>query len=140
MTEIRRNKAVVDAARSIRHARDITVAAMAVNARASVARRAYLTDGAGQDFIYAAKEAEANEVLLGGDAVPTPFIDAEVGITAPDRIDVARIVIAAADRSRKALAAIEGVRLAAIAALRQAEDQDAVCRILETIRFPTESP
>lgn len=100
-----------------------------VDAEAEVARLRYVTPGAAQQLVYAAKRGEA-ERLLYADTSPSPasypMLSAEVGITAPTLRGVATVVLETAAAWLAAAAEIERLRLTAKAAIASATSESAI--------------
>lgn len=95
-----------------------------VNDRIGQARLAYITAQPAQDAIYTAKEAEALRYQADpappADLAGYPFLAAEAGTTAPDAPALAALWVQMADQWRSAAAALEGLRLGAIAQIEAA--------------------
>jgi hypothetical protein len=101
-----------------------------VNAAAGQVRARFVTVIPAQDMVYLEKAAEARRYLTTypapEDEPPAldpspelgfPFIAAEIGITAPSAYAVAQIYVQGAALFRQAGAAIETIRLGAVAAI-----------------------
>ncbi|WP_313348173.1 hypothetical protein [Paracoccus sp. (in: a-proteobacteria)] len=115
-----------------------------VNAVAGKVRRLYVTDIPGQEALYLLKENEARSWLSANDPSLSdyPLIAAEVGITAATADQVAQIYLNLATIYLHAAAALEQIRLGAIAEIERAqivEDTEvAVANFLEALEaFPT---
>lgn len=105
-----------------------------VNAKIGAVREEYITPIPGQEMIYSAKEAEAKAYKATAPR-PTnlndfPFLDAEIGITAPDAEALADLWIQMAADWRTIGPLLEQVRLGAVseitAAATQAEVDQAI--------------
>lgn len=95
----------------------------AVNAAAAVIRARLVTDLPGQEMLYLRKEAEARAFLADPDPdlALYPFLAAEVGATAPSADQVAQVYLNMAALWTGIGAALEALRLGAIAAIEGAE-------------------
>lgn len=93
-----------------------------INAAAGAIRRAYVTELPGQEMVYLQKEAEAVAFLSDADPDPAdyPFLAAEVGATADTLENVAQVYLNMAALFRQVGAALEHLRLGAIAAVESA--------------------
>ncbi len=96
-----------------------------INAAAAHVRRLYITELPGQELIYQEKRAEAVAYLADADPdlADYPFIAAEIGATAPTAHEVAQVYVNMAALLRAAGAALEHVRLGAIAGVEAAETE-----------------
>lgn len=99
-----------------------TVARAEITARISAARSAMITTLPGQQMIYLAKEAEARAFLTdpAPDLAAYPLLSAEIGITAPDALQLAQIWLNMGDLWRSTAAGLEALRLGAAAAVEAA--------------------
>lgn len=102
-------------------------ARQAVNQARGAARLRYITDIPGQQMVYADKEAQAAAWLAdpAPDPAHYPAITAEIGITAPTAHEVAQIYLNEAALWRQISAGIEGVAMAAHAAIDAATTAEA---------------
>ena len=116
-----------------------TAAIARVNAAAGAVRARFVTVIPAQDMVYLEKAAEARRYLTlypdpadapaALDPSPElgfPFLAAEIGITAPTAHAVAGVYVAGAARFRAAGAAIESLRLGAVAAIEAAQTPAAI--------------
>jgi hypothetical protein len=105
-----------------------------INRRIGSVRLAFITDIPGQQAIYAAKEAEARNYLAlstePGDLSGYPFLEKEVGITAPTAGALAVLWLEMADRWRSVGAELEQLRLGASASVNSAQNEQDVAAIL----------
>ncbi|WP_417451273.1 hypothetical protein [Kordiimonas sp.] len=107
-----------------------------VDAQASALRAAVLTNAAGQQMVYLAKEAEARAYLA--DTSPDyPLLAAEIGITGGTLAEVAATVLTRADECRTALAALEAVRLTAKRQIDMASSAEAIEAVFSALVWPT---
>ena len=90
-----------------------------ITARITAARSALITTLPGQQMIYLAKEAEARAFLTdpAPDLAAYPLLAAEIGITAPDALQLAQIWLNMGDLWRSTAAGLEALRLGAAAAV-----------------------
>ncbi len=104
------------------------LAIFAINRAAGAARARYITVIPGQEMLYIQKEMEASAFIAdpAPDMGAYPLITAEIGITAPTAYEVAQIYVNMAALLRHLAAAIEKMRLGAIAAIETASDAAAV--------------
>lgn len=108
-----------------------------INARADHLRRTQLTDIAGQDAIYQAKRAEAlaylREAEMTGEPASLadyPWLQAELGVTAPTAWQLAQIWLHLSDAAAAALIATEGQRQADLQRIAAATDIAAIEAVL----------
>jgi hypothetical protein len=106
-----------------------------IDRQADVARRGSFTADAGQAAAYRDKEQEARN-LLGGGPGPWPFLTAEAEARNIPATDLARSVMAAAERAREQCAAIEARRRSAKRAAQSAATADEVAAVLEALCWP----
>ena len=85
-------------------------------------RLAYVSDYAGQDAVYSAKEAEALRYMTDTSPDPAeyPFLSAEAGTTAATMADLASLWASKGSNWRQVASVIEGARMAVKAALANA--------------------
>lgn len=121
-------RTVEQKAADLDRARQAAIAA--VNQWAGKQRMQFITDVAGQDMIYTAKEAEAIRWVLEqpdkSDMTEYPFIAAEIGVLAATPLEVAQIWINMAHIWRQEAARTEAIRVKANADIRAAETEDAI--------------
>jgi hypothetical protein len=95
-----------------------------VNAKIGAVREEYITPIPGQEMIYSAKEEEAkafNAIIpRPNDLSELPFLDAEIGITAPSAQELADLWIQMADEWRTIGPLLEQLRLGTIKAIKEA--------------------
>ncbi|MDQ1847660.1 hypothetical protein Q9299_05105 [Gemmobacter fulvus] len=93
-----------------------------ITARISAARSAMITTLPGQQMIYLAKEAEARAFLTdpAPDLAAYPLLSAEIGITAPNALQLAQIWLNMGDLWRSTAAGLEALRLGSAAAVEAA--------------------
>lgn len=97
-----------------------------VNYLAGRERLKLITNIPGQEMLYIQKEAEALD-YIAQDPEPTdmanyPFLEAEVGITAPTALEVAQVYANLSAIFKATGASLENARLGAIAVIETAED------------------
>ena len=99
-----------------------SVARAEIIAHISAARSALITTLPGQQMIYLAKEAEARAFLTdpAPDLAAYPLLAAEIGITAPDALQLAQVWLNMGDLWRSTAAGLEALRLGAAAAVEAA--------------------
>ena len=99
-----------------------------VNDAAGVTRARYITVIPGQEMLYILKDTEARAFIAdpAPDLVEYPLVAAEIGITAPSPYEVAQVYVNMAAMLRQLAAAIETMRLGAIAAIETASNLAAV--------------
>ncbi|MBE0530410.1 MAG: hypothetical protein IH626_06240 [Rhodospirillales bacterium] len=113
---------------------------------AEAARLAYITGGSGQALVYKRKSDQARACLADYDAqnLPPagmfPALDAEVGITGADVVDVATMVVGLEDAWATVADAIEAIRLGAKKNVGLAETPAAVHDIVAALAWPTPAP
>ncbi|MCB2186293.1 MAG: hypothetical protein KQJ78_07740 [Deltaproteobacteria bacterium] len=109
-----------------------------IDAAAEAVRLQLITPGSGQAMAYLAKEAEARAWQDDPDPEPAnyPFLAAETADTREDMATTAGIILARAKTWRQAGAAVEGVRLEAKRAVREAEDAAGVAAVLAGLKWP----
>lgn len=113
-------------------------AAMAVDARAELARQKFMTPGDIKAFVYGEKLTEAR--AFGADSDPDPedypLIHREIGLTGESAAEVAGVVLGRHGKTIIALADIEVAQIAAKRAISAAEDADAVAAVLSGLTWP----
>lgn len=109
-----------------------------INETAENCRRKFITTGDGQMIIYIEKINQARSCLeaTAPNNTDFPLLSAEVGITAPTLVGVARAVVSAYDVWLVAGSAIEAVRRAAIVAVKSSETLDAARSVYDNIVWP----
>jgi hypothetical protein len=110
----------------------------AVNAAAAVVRGRLVTDLPGQEMLYLRKEAEARAWLADPDPEPDlalyPFLAAEVGATAPSADQVAQVYLNMAALWTAIGAALEALRLGAIAEIETTEEPGTIVEAVAGFR------
>lgn len=91
-----------------------------IDEAAEIARSRFLTAGAGQALTYQRKEEEARAWTSGSDPAAFPFLASEAIATSVTVNELAAIVVLQADAWRVVGAAIEGLRMGAKKAVRDA--------------------
>ena len=135
MTVIRRNPASVAALDARRLATARARARTDLGACVARIRLCFITDLPGQGEIYAEKEREAR-AYLGLPALPNqltdfPFLDAELGITAPSAYELAQLWLNLAALWRQVAAVLEKARTAANAQIEAAPSAEAAAGIAQ---------
>tara|TARA_R110000868_G_scaffold34552_10_gene124783 strand:+ start:135 stop:692 length:558 start_codon:yes stop_codon:yes gene_type:complete len=97
-------------------------AMQSIDAAAEAVRMQFLTGGAGQALTYQRKEAEARAWSPEADPSAFPMLVAEATATDATLADTVTLVIAQADAWATVGAAIEGARMGAKKAVREAEN------------------
>lgn len=134
MAVIRRDEPRIAAARAARQAEAraarIDRATREVNESVADVRRLHITDLPGQEMIYLRKEAEARAWLAADpepeDLTAYPLLAAEIGVTGETPHQVATIWVWMAGALIDMAAALEPLRLGAIARIHADEDPEAV--------------
>lgn len=114
-----------------------------IDRAAETARLAFITDGAGQALVYRRKSDQARACLAQYDAQNQPpagmfpALEAEVGITAADVVDVAATVVALEDAWAAIADAIEAIRLGAKRDVGLAPTPNTINNIVSAIVWPT---
>jgi hypothetical protein len=109
-----------------------------INAAAAVIRGRLVTDLPGQEMLYLRKEAEARAFLSDPAEEPDlslyPFLAAEIGATAPSADQVAQVYLNMAALWTVIGAALEALRLGAIAAIEVAEEPGVIAEAVAGFR------
>lgn len=114
-----------------------------VNSAVRRVRALFVTDLPGQEMLYIRKEAQARGYLAESpepaDASAYPLIAAEVGITAPTAAQVAQVYLNLAAIWESVGAALESVRLGAVAAIEVATSRAEIDAALATFATQMEA-
>jgi hypothetical protein len=101
-----------------------------LNELAGSTRLFFITDSAGQELVYQAKDAEAASYLLQSteptDLTGYPMLAAEIGITAPTPYELAQLWLNLSVQWKQVSGAIEAARLTAINGVLLATTKDEV--------------
>lgn len=111
----------------------------AVDIAAERSRQAFLTPGDGQSYVYREKLVEARNIV-DGRTDATPLIDAEVGITADNKQDIAKLIIDSGLKAVEQLADIEKIRLSAKKEIRASDNTDDIREIVSNLNFGGRGP
>lgn len=102
-----------------------------IDRMAEEARAGFLTPGAGQALTYQRKEEEARAWTEQSDEADFPFLQAEAAATDVTVSELAAIVVVQADFWRTIGAQIEGIRMGAKKAIRDADSIEEVAMALD---------
>jgi hypothetical protein len=114
-------------------------AILLVDAEAGRARSRFITVTPGQEMTYLEKVKQARELLLDNEDYGEsdyPLIFAEIGITAPEAVAVAEVILARYEAWKVIGAWIERERLSAKAAIEAAQSPEAIATIIEDLTWP----
>lgn len=112
-----------------------------IDTEAERLRSIIITPGEGQVATYLAQEAEAKALALNPDTdMPTPYIDALIGIIAPTRMQVVQVVLEMSTNWNNTNAAINAVRLATKGQIEAATSAEEVESLVTNAPWPTLTP
>lgn len=112
-------------------------AKLLIDTRAETLRRIIVTPGDGQMTTYLAQESEAKLLAADPDTtVPTPYIDALVGIIAPTKTEAVTIILQMSENWNNLNAQINAVRLKTKADIDLAETEEDINDLVATAPWP----